>query len=191
MSVPYHAWTHRPRSQGGTDPIEFPAVSPAPWIRFFLGDADQTITAAGREIVQWDNIVNDYTEVFEPTGISGGSDLLGVNLLEDGLYAVTVRLNLASVPSNTGIVTEMWHIDVDGFTAYQRYHNTTDPYSENSVHDSYIFRNGPTEGDTELHVFASNPSGADASLVLSSFGWFTGTYMEIVKLAPATVAYPS
>ena len=31
-----HAWTHRPRAQGGTDPIEIPTAGETPWMQLHM-----------------------------------------------------------------------------------------------------------------------------------------------------------
>lgn len=90
MGVDYHAWTHRPKSQGGTDPIQLDNE-----IKSFVGEGTtQTLTPGNSNIV-WQTNTNRNSECFTPI-VFGGSDYYRVRMLEDGVYTATVYVTLSS-----------------------------------------------------------------------------------------------
>ena len=44
LSVPYHAWTHRPKADGGTDPLDIEAGGVSPYHIKVFGDTQQCTT---------------------------------------------------------------------------------------------------------------------------------------------------
>lgn|GEM_PF-6625328 len=89
--IPYHAWTHRPKAQGGTDPL--PDVNP--WARRSKGfDAsDQTISNNSITALTFNH---DYNIATGESGegwfdVPGGSTT-ALRLLVDGMYTVTAEV---------------------------------------------------------------------------------------------------
>lgn len=66
MSVPYHAWTHRPRSEGGTDPIEIPSSNRNRVVKYAIGGAEWKTCAL------WDTGPTGVTKTVDPTVPFGG-----------------------------------------------------------------------------------------------------------------------
>lgn len=96
--VDYHAWTHRPKAQGGTDPLEL--TSELPWARIERGYdlADQTI---GNNT----NVtINGYNHVYNMGAGESGLDAftdstgsnLGLRVDVPGVYLVKVGLDWTS-----------------------------------------------------------------------------------------------
>lgn len=86
MPVDYHAWTHRPKSKGGTDPIE---VGETPWARRRLR-SNQVITTNVLTSIAFDDDSNDYTDDFSLVNVSGQG--LGIRVEHDGLYLMLFRI---------------------------------------------------------------------------------------------------
>jgi hypothetical protein len=97
--VDYHGWTHRPKAQGGTDPI---GLGVFPSFRAAIHDNGLTDLSAQRrpyfgsgevDIVFWNHWWTDYdASVFEPvieTELVSGEDCVAaVELLKFGFYGI-------------------------------------------------------------------------------------------------------
>jgi len=85
MSGPaYHGWTHRPRAQGGTDPIDFPASGGLPVAIGLRGEASFTTSSGALPFtsISW----NDDS-LFGYDGVSGSSAKY-VTVNQDGVYSL-------------------------------------------------------------------------------------------------------
>lgn len=175
-----HAWTHRPKALGGTDPIELEGGD-LPWIRLKLLESSLTNEPDDDPpAIPFDTVVNGYTDVFDTTNV-GGTDN-AVVILQDGLYSVLYRLYLDSFPDEH-FATQLNGIDWDEWAYYEKAH-FGGVITGTGVHDSLVFRSGPDFGlglpRPKIFVSTFNPAGASGDLVVSGDG---GTYMEIVQLS--------
>ena len=89
--VAYHAWTHRPKALGGTDPIETADNA----IKSFIGVGTSETLTPGNSNFVWQTNTNRNPECFTPI-IFGGSDYYQIRMLEDGLFTASVRATLSS-----------------------------------------------------------------------------------------------
>ena len=85
MPVDYHAWTHRPKAMGGTDPIEGTTITT---LRATF-DGTLAVASLTETIVLFDVWENEDATVFGETLFGG--DLQKVSLLRQGLYSVFVQ----------------------------------------------------------------------------------------------------
>lgn len=89
--VDYHAWTHRPKALGGTDPIESESV--ITHFRAFVEPAGGLLVGNDIEVqvnfTEWDN---EDSSVFGTTTISSGTILTTVNFKRPGVYTVTAYI---------------------------------------------------------------------------------------------------
>lgn len=90
MPVDYHAWTHRPKSQGGTDPIDFPS-GPVMLRALYAPSGGAAVATATETAILFDTWENEDDTIYGET-LSGG-DLQKVSLLRPGVYSVTVHTN--------------------------------------------------------------------------------------------------
>lgn len=87
MPVDYHAWTHRPKSLGGTDPIELPlpkVFRAVQWDSFTT-----TGTSVDMEPFAFDLWANPDTSIFE-ADLEVSLELGSVIAKEPGLYVVNL-----------------------------------------------------------------------------------------------------
>jgi hypothetical protein len=176
-----HAWTHRPRSQGGTDPIEV-GGGDLPWIRLKrLSGTNQTVPDSGTtaDTVLFDTVVNNYPATFDTSNFGGQPSI--INILEGGLYIATVRLYCTAVPT-LGYELGISGVDWDEWATYSTY--VPQFFFSSGVGQGYgevTFRSGPTFGDTppSLQIDVSNPG--TGNLTISKSG---GTYFEIRQISP-------
>lgn len=96
--VPYHAHTHRPKAQGGTDPIEIEAGR-VPWVVLWGGAT--TAPAAGTEmpipfeVITWDQLLvtkdGDYFDWVITDDGDTGNDRFEVILKKRGWYSYELK----------------------------------------------------------------------------------------------------
>ena len=92
MPVDYHAWTHRPKSQGGTDPIE---QADTAWIAvyddLYLGMSYSSADGqAAMEFPYIDFSDNALTTVGGPFSYDHDGSIYTAQIEQEGLYAITV-----------------------------------------------------------------------------------------------------
>lgn len=82
----YHGWTHRPKEQGGTDPI--PAADAAEIKSIVCTGASETMFSDSESNVVWQTNDNRNPECFTPELFSS-PDYYQIRILEDGVYTAT------------------------------------------------------------------------------------------------------
>lgn len=94
----YHGWTHRPKAQGGTDPI--PGVTTSAWARIAKGfdAANQTINNNTNTDLTFNHDYNmgsgeSGEGYFTPNGTTG------LNILAHGIYILTAEVYWNSNPT--------------------------------------------------------------------------------------------
>jgi hypothetical protein len=108
--VDYHAWTHRPKSQGGTDPIEIPSGI-GPWAMLTDGFAecnDATTYPVGGQYYGTDDVVEDYYSFnLRNTTYpgSGSTDYYTLYVSQKGLYLLDAMGAWSWAAGNPGIGT--------------------------------------------------------------------------------------
>lgn len=92
-NVPYHAWTHRPKAQGGTDPIQVPSASYARASRIWPADDALELTTPGTLTpIPFTQMWTNNTAVF---GKDDGTFLLddsGIRPKVAGLYKAECKV---------------------------------------------------------------------------------------------------
>lgn len=190
-----HAWTHRPRSEGGTDPIEVAAAGGAgEWCRLGFSD-DYTITAAtALEIVEFDVPANPFPAVFEVTDARSGGTGNAIQPLVHGVFAVTFGLYLDSWPTNSIINVAFEHTqfphEIETFVFPPLGTDAFGNLSSPLITGSKVFRSQPP--GTFLHrqvcMEINIDSTADADLVIHG-GDLNISYMEVVRLTSTDSAF--
>lgn len=105
--VDYHAWTHRPKAQGGTDPIEV-AVEPLPWVilRDALSlehDGSEGNKNFGYSVGSKNYDPDNILSVSWNAGLAIPGLQLTVN--EEGIYLIDATFNWDGVATGTGDMT--------------------------------------------------------------------------------------
>ena len=171
-----HAWTHRPRAQGGTDPIDSPRPEKPPGCSCTCSPTrPDRRDPAGHSRLQLRNRHQRLSRHLRRASRAGGVDL-SVQMLEDGIYHVIVYLHVVSNPTNG------YHLSIvggellqgDDFNRYIAPQNNTRVYSE------VTFRSGPDES-LNTYAYVRTISG-NASFTIDS----SDTFMEIYKLGSMT-----
>ena len=96
MSYEDHAWKHRPKAQGGTDPIE---TEIAKWATAEKG-ASSVSYSGGYYTPRWQALATNDTEAFEFAGVSGTparADWIQLN--DPGYYHVWTSIRNFTPPS--------------------------------------------------------------------------------------------
>ena len=103
--VAYHAWTHRPKALGGTDPIE-PVT---PFFRaIYQDDTGVTGITTTLKNLDWTWWQNQDTDVFQPLKAGGGAPINGTDLARyirlkpPGLYSFSVACKPTSTTNMNG-----------------------------------------------------------------------------------------
>jgi hypothetical protein len=92
--VPYHAWTHRPKAAGGTDPI--PGFGEIKSFKATYTAAPQTVGGGSSADVLWDTAgeTNRNPECFvHQHDASSGTEWDVLRVLEDGVYTAMIRVD--------------------------------------------------------------------------------------------------
>ena len=88
----YHGWTHRPKSEGGTDPI--PISADLKWAKATMFDTSTSGTS-DRYRVTFDTLGTNDTSLFELGGISGSkANWLQIN--SGGYYVAIFGMDITS-----------------------------------------------------------------------------------------------
>lgn len=179
----FHGWTHRPKSQGGTDPIE--AAGPLPWIRLILEGSNQTIGTPGNAAVLFNTIRGAAGSTFGTASVGGGTDN-AITILEDGLYVATWRLYMNQINTNIGFMTELNGVDYDTFLYYETFHPPI--LSGPSANGSYVFKSGPDYGaePPQIYLVVRNQGTANADLIIEA-DFATGSYLDVQRLGDSVV----
>lgn len=100
--VDYHAWTHRPKALGGTDPID--AYSIPCFRAFHYNAATQTINNANDGYITWDRYqTSDSTKIDFGGWTAGSPDTFTiVDFKVRGLWAITVMVDISPAGTWTG-----------------------------------------------------------------------------------------
>lgn len=116
MSVDYHGWTHRPKAQGGTDPIEIPG-SDLPGFHAHL-TTSHTLTTANDTVLLFDEWTMDGAagEFFNEGALSGGR-LEGFRLVQEGWYSLNCWIDWSTNPASGFAGIMMLDFDNDWFVS--------------------------------------------------------------------------
>ena len=192
MSVPYHAWTHRPRAQGGTDPIEIAGAGE--WCRLGFSDDYTVLKTTALEIVEFDVPANPFPDVFEIVDARSGGTNNAIQPLVDGVFAVTWGLYLSTWPTNSIINVAFEHTtfthEIEVFTfpplGADAFANLSSPI----LTGSKVFRSQPPESllHRQVCMEINIDSTADADLVIVG-GDLNVSYMEVVRLSSTDEAF--
>lgn len=161
------------------------------WCRVYLDEIssvqqDQTIAPSNREIVEFNSYNNPWPDYFEVGYPQAGTDPpWAIKILQTGMYAASYRLALDSIP-DAPFATELNGVDWNEYLYYERTHDPA-TLSGYGVHDSYVFRSGPTYGAEPplLYIIANNDAAATTNLVIDT-GGANGTYFELLRLGPTS-----
>lgn len=82
-----HAWTHRPRSQGGTDPIEVPGATPMAQ----MSEGQNSRTTGSKLIMTFGFMWTNDTSVFGYSDVTS-SKARFLTIAEDGIYRADFQL---------------------------------------------------------------------------------------------------
>lgn len=82
--IPYHAWTHRPKADGGTDPIEVEPATVTVGGAAMLRATRTAFTQSGSYQIPWSDVDTDDTSVFGLSTVTLTNDT--VVLKKQGLY---------------------------------------------------------------------------------------------------------
>lgn len=187
MPVDYHAWTHRPKALGGTDPIEVEA-SNIPWVRLKQLDVHQEWTASDSAAVVYDDVVYSASPAGEDYFLVGniGPDIATVQPLVSGLYQTTFRayLDITPIPfPNDGFEISLVNLDMDQWDWYSTYvmgnayNNSGGGYAEATFRaQANDFAGTWNPMQVQIRTFA------DAMQLQDNGG---GTYWEIRYLGPS------
>lgn len=95
----YHGWTHRPASEGGTDPIPVAAASDLIWA---LATASTVAVAdSGNDYrFTFDSLYSNDADAFELSGVSGGR-APWVQLNQSGNYIYKAQIHKEGIFDNT------------------------------------------------------------------------------------------
>lgn len=154
MPVDYHAWTHRPKSEGGTDPI--PGITDIPWIRRWL-TSDETIQAgANDELIVWDDTENDYPDFFSTPSSTV------ITLEKNGLYEVVAELVWTSSKTEGSVVTLNANSTPGFFWNKGMYDEQN---SGHTIEHTQLFHySRRMEANTQLRLFVVHFAATDKSL---------------------------
>jgi hypothetical protein len=174
--VAYHAWTHRPKAEGGTDPIEV-GTTDLPWARISRGyDAANLSVASG-----------SYTgiDTNHAYNLAGGDSSAGVfelhsgtpdtiEILVNGIYAVTVWVSWFD------LVTTGWYM---GFTRnvgfqvmdYTNALSASDPYQTKTFILNFTGPNAIHLAPMVYHAAGAARNLDAAFLHVVKLGDYTGT----------------
>lgn len=201
--VPYHAWTHRPKAQGGTDPIAVAAIGPWSIISDgYVGTNSGTTYSIGCQYYGTDDVSEtyySYTMRNATYPVYGSTDYYTVTVNERGLYLLDAQLTIDSW-SVTNCYAEFYLAPNDeawapfGFqvnedAAWIERHVTHD--ATNGQQDSYFRIGGiaSIEGGTEFFPKFRQVSGTNN--LLASFNYFKimrlMDYADIGALRTASV----
>lgn len=87
----FHGWTHRPKAQGGTDPVDFPAAG-GTWATAY-GAAAGIVNDSNDYFVPILQMWTNDTAGYEPGGVSGGeADWLQINT--QGFYRAEFSITI-------------------------------------------------------------------------------------------------
>jgi hypothetical protein len=93
----YHGWTHRPKAQGGTDPIPVESGS-LKWCHAFAG-AQSITPSSGDYFFTWNHLYASDSDTFEVSDVTAGrGDWIQINT--PGYYIWKVRAGGGSVWDN-------------------------------------------------------------------------------------------
>lgn len=182
----YHGWTHRPKSEGGTDPIPGLGGGAGAWIRLGMSD-DFDFPAAQRNAVEWDVIANPFPTFYDTVNSGIGGTDNAVDILQNGLYAVTFGMYLDTftplIPTNSNCVISFqhttWTTEEEAFPFLldnALINNLASPI----LTGSKVFRSGPDYN--AVYMCVTTDDAADSNLGFVG-GDLNVTYMEIVRLA--------
>lgn len=151
--VPYHAWTHRPKAQGGTDPLPGFAGEYA-WMD---KTTDTTIGTGSVSVIASYNTGSSDSSTFDVDASAGY-----IYLLRTGIYAVSCQLK--------------WTVDpAPGYVAVDVSSSVEHPFDTTS--DIATFQQyGPT-GFGSIGPFRMSAAGTVAVVTLS--GTSTNNYVRV------------
>lgn len=81
----YHGWTHRPASQGGTDPVPF--TPQLPYARVARGGAQVAVTTDTDSLLDWSSFLNQGGADYFDTAFTDGAGVEGIQILQPGVYS--------------------------------------------------------------------------------------------------------
>lgn len=166
-----HAWTHRPKSAGGTDPL-------IPSLPYAMAAAGSQTIDTSAEFVVFNSFRTTYTDIFE---IDPDKD--GILVKMEGLYATFGRTEVGSGDAATSRNTyvEMQPVavmptfgDEFGATSYAFDSSLLDDTNVRQVHNAIAPVTGPTGGAPYKAVLVAKRNGVDYSL--------TGSALIVVRL---------
>lgn len=150
MSVNYHAWTHRPKEQGGTDPLDFQFKVFRAIISEPLGDTVGTAEVA----LDWDLWDQNFdTAIYDPVASTGGIPVQGTDVVRKvvlklpGRYSFQVDVDVYSgsgAGQPDGTVTVAYYDNTGAqFGEYKPVHHApdtgTDLVGQLASHWSYTY----------------------------------------------------
>jgi hypothetical protein len=156
------------------------------WCRLGF-ENDTTFTLGQRNIVDWDVEANPYPTVYTVVDAPPGGDGNAIQILENGVYAVTWGLYIdvftPDYPTNSTIWVSFEHTT----WTHEEEAFVFPPLADDAIFDmaspiitgSKVFRSGPTYDEVYMAVTTASTSDSDLTVI---GGDLNITYMEIVRL---------
>jgi hypothetical protein len=170
MTLPaMHGWTHRPKAQGGTDPIEFPDAGSISWAKAWMSSTSIS-NASSYFRPRFQFLATNDTALFELASISSNAaDYLQIN--GPGYYELLIGVvtsagwganytNLEGVYAESGTADFQFNTATDAFTDF-----TESDYAAGSEQHQDEFYTSPNahRGLWKMYTFRYQPAAPGAS----------------------------
>lgn len=162
------------------------ACNSGQWCRLGLNN-DQVVAAGSREILEWDIVANPFPDFFEVVEAPPGttSTTTAINILQNGIYAVSYGLYIDDGPSNTGMWVDLNSVQWTNDAILQYFPIDTIfnfPVPNFSVGHDYEFKSGAAY--LPVYLAISNAAAADNDITIFG-GGFNVSFMEVTRVSCA------